>query len=134
MKATMESPGDAERRWFPRFPFHTRAVLLCDGVQQEGILLDLALSGALFRGESAIYATPADFCHLDILHGAGRGVVRARVRVVHADGDMAGLQFRQLDFGVLQELNRIVEMNLGTPDILKRDLGALLKPPAGRPR
>lgn len=129
----MESAVVAERRWFPRFPFHTKAVFTLDGIPLEGTLIDLSLSGALFRGKADIVATPAD-CLLDILHGTGRCVVRARARIVHVEGDLAGLQFRQLDFGTMQGLMRIVEMNLGSPEMLRRELGALLKAPAGRRR
>lgn len=128
----MEAAIGAERRWFPRFPFHSRAVMTIDGVQQEGALIDLSLSGVLFRGRAAIVARTGEGCILDIMQGAGRGVVRASARVAYAEGELAGLQFKQLDFGTMQGLMRIAEMNLGTPELMKRELGALLKAPAGR--
>lgn len=128
----MEAATGAERRWFPRFPFHSRAVLMFEGVQQEGTLIDLSLSGVLFRGRTAIDAERGEHCLLDIQQGAGRGVVRASAFVAYAEGELAGLQFRQLDFGTMQGLMRIAEMNLGTPEMMQRELGALLKAPAGR--
>lgn len=130
----MASASDAERRWFPRFPFHSRAIVVLDGIVHEGTLIDLSLGGALFRGRAGLLASPGDACQFDILHGAGRCCVRARARVAYAQGELVGLQFQQLDFSALQGLMRIAEMNLEAPEMMNREVSALLKPPAGRRR
>jgi hypothetical protein len=130
----MESAIDAERRWFPRFPFHSRAIFVLDGIRHEGTLVDLSLSGALFSGNAPTFAVPGERCMLDVLHGAGQCCVRAQARVAYAQGEMVGLQFQLLDFPALQGLMRIAEMNLESPDMMKRELGVLLKAPAGRQR
>jgi len=130
----MESAVHIERRCFPRLPFHSKAVFSIDGVSQEGTLIDLSLSGALFRAEGEVFAVLDDYCQLDILHGAGLCCVRTRGRVAYVQDGLIGLQFKQHEFAVLKELMKIVEMNLGTPDMMQRELGALLKAPAGRLR
>lgn len=124
--------GAGERRLFPRFPFHRRAVLSFGSTQIDGVLIDLSLSGALFNCQSPLPPLPDEHCQLDILHGTGRCCVRAQARIAHAQHDLLGLSFSQLDFGALQGLMKIAEMNLCPPAIMKRELGALLKPPGGR--
>lgn len=133
-KLDMDPASGAERRCFPRFPFHSNAVLLLDGIPHEGTLIDLSLSGALFRGRAAMVVATGERCRLDILHGAGRDVARAKGRIAYAQEDLVGLQFQQLDLDVLQGLTQIVEMNLGTREMMKRELAALLMSPAGRLR
>jgi hypothetical protein len=130
----MEPASGAERRCFPRFPFHSKAVLVLDGIPYEGTLLDLSLSGALFRARAALVVAAGECCRLDILHGAARDVARANGRIAYAQEDVLGLQFQQLDLGAQQGLTQIVEMNLGTREMMKRELAALLSSPAGRLR
>jgi hypothetical protein len=130
----MEPASGAERRYFPRFPFHSNAVLVLDGIPYEGILIDLSLSGALFRARAALVVMAGERCRLDILHGAGRDVARANGRIAYAQEDLVGVQFQQLDLGARQGLAQIVEMNLGTREMLKRELAALLASPARRLR
>lgn len=129
-----DAPAVAERRWFPRFPFHARAVIVLEGMPQEGILLDLSFSGALFRAGARVCAGSQDRCLLEILHGASPAGVRAMARVAYSRDDLIGLQFGQVDFSTINGLMRIAEMNLGTPEMMRRELGALLQAPAGRLR
>lgn len=122
---------EIERRVFPRFPFHSKAVLTVGGIPCEGELIDLSLSGALFRAGAACLPFARERCLLDILHGARRSVVRAPGEVAYAQGRLIGVKFHPMDAEVLQGLMRIVEMNLGNPELMKRGVDALS---AGRGR
>lgn len=128
----MESSLFEERRFFPRYPFHSKALFASDRTQVEGMLIDLSLSGALFRGNMQVAAAQDEHCRLDILHGAGRSYARASGRVAYVRDDLVGLKFSVLDLGTVQGLMRIAEMNLDAPAMMKRELGVLLRAPGRR--
>lgn len=120
---------NGEQRRSPRFPFHSHAILWIADEELEGELIDLSINGALFAGMRRLCGLADGSCELVILHGLSRGIVRAQGRVVHAQGKMIGVAFRQLDSEALHGLVQIIEMNLATLDLLHREFDALLEHP-----
>lgn len=116
----------SDRRHQPRFPFHSRATIRRDGLEDVGMLLDISLSGGLFSGVLDKPARVGDQCTLGIFHGARPALALPGV-VIHVHGHLIGVEFTVVDDGVFETLRNIIELNLGTPQLLSRDIAALLR-------
>lgn len=123
----------AERRRYPRFPFHSRGFLVVDGLPYFGELLDVSLKGVLFAALEPLALSQGAVCQLEILHAGQESVCTASAIVAHLrDDGLLGLRLVEPDAEVQQVLQQVVVMNLGTPTLLDRDLPELLAPAAGR--
>lgn len=123
----MNAAHAAERRRFPRFPFHSRAVLRLDGAVVEGMLLDISYNGALFEPAQFAAGSPEEECVLTVVNDGGRRQgVDIVGRVAYRGGCTIGIQFHPLEWLELAGLMRIIELNLGTQEMLSRQLGRLL--------
>lgn len=124
----MNTTAGAERRRFPRFPFHSRAVMRLGNYVHAGTLLDISYNGALFECPLPGTVVPGDKCYLTVLNDGGRRRgLDVRGSVVYADSATIGIQFLPLEWNELGGLMRIIELNLGTQELLSRQLGSLLE-------
>jgi hypothetical protein len=124
----MNDVAGAERRRFPRFPFHSRAIArLGSGGEYECLLIDISYNGALFEGAGLGQLAPGDECLLTVPGNGGRRPgLELRGRVAYAARGTIGMQFHPLKWQELGGLMQIIELNLGTPEMLSRKLGRLL--------
>jgi hypothetical protein len=123
-----------ERRCYPRFPFHSSAILTLFPIYHDATLIDLSMRGALVELDIAATIDLGAPCTLRVLGNEGRQVLEVEALTAYCSADgRVGLELVQLAPGVMNALRRLIEMNLGTPKLLERDLCALLKPrqPAG---
>jgi hypothetical protein len=118
-----------ERRCYPRFPFHSSAILTLFPAYHDATLIDLSMRGALVELDNAAAIAEGVPCTLRVLGNEGRQVLEfdAVTAFCNADGRV-GLEIVQLAPGVEHALRRLIEMNLGTQKLLERDLCALLRP------
>ncbi len=121
----MSAPS--ERRQFIRINFDANAVLIdpANDRQWQTELIDISLKGALIKrpdGWKAIESQP--FILRLIL--ADQIELRFEVRVVHMKNDHVGLQIEHLDLESAAHLHRLLELNLGDPVLLQRELAELL--------
>lgn len=117
--------GGGERRHFSRIPFDAHAVLRApDGHEWHGALLDISLKGALFERPADWVGAPHTGLVLDIdLDGAAS--IRMAVDVAHVEADHLGLHCTHIDLDSIAHLRRLVELNVGDPELLNRELSAL---------
>ncbi|MEO8411033.1 MAG: PilZ domain-containing protein [Propionivibrio sp.] len=121
-----------DRRRYARIAFSSPARLLLAARSVDVVVLDLSLKGALIR-------LPSDSPLVDDETGVLEGVLQVRldedvagaqismqVRVAHVDGDRTGLLCLSIDLDSVTHLRRLVELNLGDPRLLERELSALL--------
>ncbi|MFB4205184.1 Cyclic diguanosine monophosphate-binding protein [wastewater metagenome] len=112
-----------ERRRFSRIDMDQPARLEADGAGIPVRVIDISLHGALVRpeAEAAIADTPAT---LTIPLG-DEVVIRMHVTPMHREAGFVGLRCDDLPVESAGHLRRLVELNLGDPELLERELEAL---------
>ncbi|WP_435100336.1 PilZ domain-containing protein [Arhodomonas sp. AD133] len=117
------SDSDFKRRRFHRVNVDRPAYLSGAGDQVSVRVIDLSLHGALVEAESAADALPESGELVIELDGEAR--IQMQVTAVHSHGSMVGLRCDGLPLDSAAHLRRLVELNLGDPSLLERDLEAL---------
>lgn len=115
-----------ERRHFWRAHFHSPVQLVRQGQLTEADLLDISLRGALVNVPAGWTGKIGDKYQLRLNLGA-EAVIGMQATVTHVDGRRIGLHCDKIDLDSVTHLRRLVELNAGDPDILDRELGALLQ-------
>ena len=121
-----------ERRQHARIAFRTRARLRTGDWQSEAEVLDISLKGALLRLLTESGASPdirleagAD-CQLEVPLDDTSGTIRMDARVAHFGDGLLGVVCQLIDIDSATHLRRLVELNLGDPALLERELSALI--------
>ena len=119
-----ETDNPSEQRRFSRIPFDVGVNLHLDNNHWASTLADISLHGALIH-------TPPDFkpvkdaqYRLDIHLEGGPDIVMD-VHIAHQEAGVTGLRCDDIDVDSITHLRRLVELNLGDPDLLERELSAL---------
>lgn len=118
-----------ERRHHSRIVFHTPAELVLDSGSLEVVVLDISLKGALIELPATIANTPLELNATATLHvvlTAPDDQISMTTRVAHCEGQRAGLLCLAIDIDSVTHLRRLVELNLGDPELLERELSALI--------
>ncbi len=113
-----------ERRQFQRLHFDTHAQLVCAGHAHTVQLLDISLQGALVHTPEPTHLPKEAPCQLIITLGEGCHIAMA-VEVAHVQADQLGLRCRSIDLDSITHLRRLLELQLGDPALLERDLSQL---------
>lgn len=114
-----------ERRVFSRIHFDAWAELRQGDRHWHAPLLDLSLKGLLV-GE------PEEWNRADTtqplqaaIHLDNALAIEMTVLLRHHNGGNLGFECQSIDLDSITNLRRLVELNLGDPDLLERQLGAL---------
>jgi hypothetical protein len=114
-----------DHRLFWRAPFHA-AVHLTDATGTwEGELLDISLEGALLEMSADWPGVLGAKCKLRLDLGQ-EAVIIMQATVAHLEGTRMGLRCDNLGLDSITHLRRLVELNAGDPNLLERELPALL--------
>ena len=114
-----------ERRHFVRVGFEAPALLTTGAHSFTVRVLDLSLKGALLMAPAAAELEAGMPCQLTIpLAETGNHIAMA-TEVAHVDGRQTGLLCRSIDLDSVTHLRRLIELQLGDPALLERDLGEL---------
>ena len=130
--STLPVSSSGERRQHARIAFHTLARLRTGERQSEVEVLDISLKGALLRLPSESETPPAAWleagadCQLEVPLDDTSGTIRMDARVAHVSGDLLGVVCQLIDIDSATHLRRLVELNLGDPALLERELSALI--------
>lgn len=122
----------AQRRRYPRFPFHRIASIVYDSGECSGSLLDASFNGALFEASSRVGAALSDCVLIIPFSRDPEEAIRLQAQVVYRRGSRLALHWEQMDAESSMKLRRLVEMNLGTLRLLERPLLSLIWPPVNR--
>ena len=113
-----------EQRHFHRVAHDAKARLSSPGQDWPCMVCDLSLKGCLLQ-------TPVD-CRLDPQQTFRVAITLAEdveigmeVVPIHQHGNLAGFRCVEIDLDGITELRRLVELNLGDPALLERDLREL---------
>lgn len=116
----------SNRRQFARIAFHAPAELVTGQTHDEVVVLDLSLKGALVRLPVGFKTRVGENCALRVRLGEPETSIRMQGVLTHIEGLYAGLACRNIDLDSVTHLRRIVELNLGDPTLLERELSALV--------
>ncbi len=115
-----------ERRHHSRIAFHTPARLVLNDDSIEVVVLDISLKGALIELPAN---TPLELDATGTLYvilTAMDDQISMTTRIAHTEGHRAGLLCLTIDIDSVTHLRRLVELNLGDPELLERELSALI--------
>lgn len=117
-----------ERRHHSRIAFHAPATLSLAERRDEVVVIDLSLKGALIRLPAEVQVEPGSRCilHVHLNETEAASEIDMEARVAHVEGRYAGLLCLGIDLDSVTHLRRLVELNLGDPELLERELSALI--------
>lgn len=119
-----EPAHPADRRRFHRFDFEARVLLYSGSRAWESELIDISLKGALLRRPEDWSGKSGESYRIEI-RLEGSVVISMSVSVAHVGLDRIGFICERIDMDSFVHLKRLVELNLGDPTLLSRELSGL---------
>ena len=120
------SEHPANRRRFKRIAFDARTEL-CQGEFIWPVkLIDLSLKGILIERPEPWLGDPKKIFSVDI-HLSKDFDIKMDVQLKHDDPHHLGFACRYISLESIERLRRLIELNLGDPQELERELGALIE-------
>ena len=116
--------GVTEQRRFSRIPFDVKVTLKDATHTWETDLLDISLHGALVKVPET-FETNAEKRYQLAVHLEGGPDICMDVDIAHVEEHELGLDCHDIDVDSITHLRRLVELNLGDPELLERELSAL---------
>lgn len=113
-----------ERRRFHRFSFDGTVKLYSDKVMWESKLVDISLKGVLIEHPPAWNGKTGTHYRMD-LRINNSVIISMGVITAHVMPHLIGFQWEKIDLDSFAQLKRLVELNLGDPALLNRELSAL---------
>jgi hypothetical protein len=120
------SEHHADRRRFKRIAFDARTELSQGPNRWSVQLLDLSLKGLLIQRPEPWRGDASQSFAADI-HLGNNADVRMEVQLAHDDHGQLGFVCVHIDLASIEHLRRLIELNLGDPEELERELGALIE-------
>jgi hypothetical protein len=116
-----------DRRQFTRIPFDTQVILHSEGRDIRAQLLDVSMKGALVK-------IPGEFdgcvghkvLMILSLNQDDAFRIEMKTDVSHIHGLQLGLKCLGIDVDSATNLRKLIEFNLGEPELLDRELSAML--------
>lgn len=119
--------GHDERRDFHRVHFDADVHIQGAGQEYRGRLIDISMKGVLLEQPKEWRALEGEHLTLEIPLGADGEHIDMRVEVAHQEGGRVGCRWLDIDVESFGHLRRLLELNLGDPDLVNRELSALGK-------
>ena len=117
-----------ERRKFWRATFNAPVKLVNDIASADAMLDDISLKGALLEVPPGWQGKAGEHCHLKLRLGGDQDMkIVMWGRITHVDGNKVGVLCESIDLDSITHLRRLVELNAGDPNLLERELSALVQ-------
>lgn len=113
-----------QQRQFSRIPFDLSATLKTQTQSWETKLIDISLHGALIKEPSA-FEVDQDRPYQLAIHLQGGADICMDVLIIHRQNEQLGLHCKDIDIDSITRLRQLIELNLGNPELLERELSAL---------
>jgi len=119
---------EKRRRHFTRIPFDAEYRLLTPEANKhwDGSVIDLSLHGVLIQRPKDIQARRGDDFILELILSANDINIQMEVQVAHSHDSFIGLECGHIDLESMTHLRRLLELNLGDPSLLERELSEML--------
>lgn len=114
-----------ERRHFVRVGFDAPALLVTGMGSFTVHVLDLSLRGALVRVPDHALLSHKMQGQLTLPLAMAGQEITMKVELAYAEGTKLGLLCRSMDLDSMTHLRRLIELQLGDPALLERDLSEL---------
>jgi hypothetical protein len=118
---TADAPN---RRRFQRFHFDGTVKLYSDKAMWESKLVDISLKGVLIERPMEWTGKVGSRYRMDLRINSSV-IISMGVTAAHFMPHRIGFEWQKIDLDSFAELKRLVELNLGDPAILNRELSAL---------
>lgn len=122
----MSQTNHQDRRIFDRTPLHKE--INVDGEQREQpfstAMIDVSLKGLLIKLPEDVSLKTEDAVQITI-QLSDEQEIRLNGRVVHVETDEAGIEWTKMDGDSFAHFRRMIELNLGDPDEIKREIPRL---------
>jgi len=115
-----------DQRHFSRVPFDCEVTIVDQTVHWTTQLLDVSLNGALVERPQDWQPSLGNECHLQMkLSNSDVVIDMKQAMVAHIHDDRVGFKCEIIDIDSITHLKRLVELNLGDPELVNRELSAL---------
>jgi hypothetical protein len=118
--------NEEDRRRFHRIQFDAPALLLCAGKKVETLVLDCSLKGVLVKSQPGWSPEIGTGVVLELRLAEHDELIRMETEISRVSDDSVGLNCTHIDLDSIIRLRRLVELNLGNPELLERDLEHLI--------
>lgn len=115
-----------DRRQYSRIAFHAPARVAFSDRALDTVVLDLSLKGAMVSLPANTQIAEDERGKLHVQLGETADRISMDMRVKHVKGGYAGLLCESIDLDSVTHLRRLVELNLGNPELLDRELSSLI--------
>lgn len=122
-----------ERRQFVRVSFDAPAQLATPQGTFSVHVLDLSLKGALITAPASVQLQRGMQCQLTLALTETGSHIAMSTEITHVEGLHTGLLCRGIDLDSVTHLRRLIELQLGDPALLERDLAELMAAVSPRP-
>jgi hypothetical protein len=116
---------NTERRRFTRIDFDARTELQQGDHIYEVTLIDISFNGILIKSARPLNLSLGEEAFATIHLQGDNLSIRTPVSLTHKHEDEYGFLIENLDLDSLTLLRRLVELNLGEPSLLERELDHL---------
>ena len=120
------SEHPVDRRQFKRIAFDARTELSQGEFVWPVKLIDLSLKGLLIQRPEPWLGDPQQDFFVDI-HLSDDVDIEMDVQLTHEDQGQLGFVCHHISLESIERLRRLIELNLGDPQELERELGALIE-------
>ena len=114
-----------EKRHFTRIPFEAIARFDAGGSHYEVALIDISLNGALIAEPENFSGKAGDEVVFDLILADQESNINIEGVIIHISNKRIGLKCLHIDLQSVTHLRRLVELNLGDPELLNRELASL---------
>ena len=118
---------NAEKRQFSRIAFDAPVILQSGNKIWRSKLLDISLKGALIITPDNWENTDDTDFNLSIQLDECDYEIEMKVKLAHSEKKQIGFHCVHIDLDSVSNLKRLVELNLGDEDLLKRELSHMLE-------
>lgn len=115
------------RRRFTRIHFDAECTVQSSTGTWPVKLIDICLKGALIESHADIPLNIGDSVELKIVLDDKDVVIKMPALINHREGNHLGFQAMNMELSSISYLRRLVELNLGDPALLERELVHLYK-------
>mgnify|MGYP000247615019 FL=1 len=114
-----------DKRHFSRILFDATCTLHQGENEWSAELLDVSLRGILIKCSDLSNANlEKPFEAIIALSEAGESIIMS-LKLAHQEATHLGFECEYIDIDSITHLKRLIELNLGNPELLNRELGAL---------
>lgn len=118
------APGSQERRHFSRVPFDGPARLSTPETTLDTQVIDVSLKGVMLTVPETVPLAADARYHL-VITLTEEFRIAMGLELAHRHGHYAGFHCTEIDMESMGHLRRLVELNLGDPAALQRELGEM---------